>query len=180
MRLFNPVIMYSLPRTKTWAVLFVLGFFIGIAAFDFIAPYIFAMFEKTFTMTKGKSLTDMSIIASVLVIFTKNALVALLCILTARITFGLYPGLVVIFNGLLIGFVSTMLVSHGDITALQMFGGLAPHGFIELFGICLACAIGFLKIPIKTKLQYSSLVWVSLFIAAVIESTITNMIVATF
>lgn len=178
--LFNPMAMYSLPRMKTWAILFITGIIIGIVAYDFITPILTPIFKATFKTVGGTSLAEMNPGIAILVIFARNAFIALLCILTARLTFGIYPGFVVIFNGLIIGYVGTLLVSSNTMSALQVFGGIAPHGVFELFGIFLACAIGFQKVPLKEKLKYSSLVWVTLLIAAITESTITMMIVASY
>jgi len=44
----------------------------------------------------------------------------------------------------------------------------------ELSGILLACAIGFMKIPLKTKMQASTIIWGLLLIAATIEVTISE------
>ena len=61
----------------------------------------------------------------------------------------------------------------------QFAAGLAPHIGFEYLGF-FSLSIGFLKIPMKIKLQSSSLVWVSLLLAASLESTVSNMITAGF
>lgn len=180
MKLFNPMIMDSLPRMKIWIGLFIAGIVAGVVAYDTITPLLTPLFEITYAIVGNISFKEINKIVTILAIFAKNALIALLCILTARLTFGIYPGLIVALNGLLIGYVGVMLVSGGGLTALQVFGGIAPHGVLELFGIFLACAIGFAKYPMKEKFRYSALVWIALFGAAVIEATITVMVVAMY
>lgn len=107
-------------------------------------------------------------------IFLKNALVAFLCLVTARFTWGIYPIIVLIFNGMLMGSTAAVLVKYGGLNALHVAAGILPHAVFELSGILLACAIGFMKIPLKTKMQASTIIWGLLLIAATIEVTISE------
>ena len=178
--IFNPVAIKSISETKIWLVLFIVGFTLGILACNFIDPYLSPVFKITFNVMEEASIFEMNGLTSSVIIFLKNAFIAMLCILTARLTFGIYPGFVVVFNGLIIGYLGKILVGGGNLTALQVFGGLAPHGVIELFGIFLACAIGFQKISLINKIKHSSLVWLLLLVAAITESTVTMMIVSAY
>ena len=178
--IFNDIALFAIPQTRRWAVMFFVSLLFGVIFFDIIAPTFLKMFSTVFTLTEGKSIHETHPVLLGIMIFLKNSLVALICILTARLTIGIYPAIVVLFNGLLIGFVATALTVHGGMQVWQFAAGLAPHIGFELFGIFLACAIGFLKIPMKIKLQSSSLVWVSLLLAASLESTVSNMITAGF
>lgn len=178
-QLLNPIAIYNLlPRMKIWAGLFLLGLITGIMAHNLITPFMCPFYQTICKVAEDKGLADMGVMSSTILIFAKNAFVALLCILTARLTFGLYPGIIVVFNGMLIGYIGSMAVINSVMTVSQLLGGLVPHGIFELSGIFLACAIGFLKIPMKDKLRCSAIVWPLLLVAALTETTLSAFIIA--
>lgn len=173
--LCNDVIQEAIPKTRNWGLLLFGSILTGIIAYSLISPIFIPVLESAFTVAEETGLgNDIGSFKMGLLIFGKNTFVALLCLLTARITFGIYPIIVLSFNGLLIGFVSAVLVKYGGMEVLQVAAGILPHAGFELFGILLACAIGFMKIPIKVKLQSSLIVWGLLLVAATVEVTITE------
>jgi len=175
--MYNKVISEAIPKTRSWGLLLLACVLIGIVACDKIFQMFIPVFESVFTFTDEAGLKDnINTIQMGIFIFLKNTLVAFLCLLTARITWGIYPIIVLIFNGVLIGSTSAVLVKYGGFEVLCIAAGILPHAVFELTGILLACAIGFMTIPLKTKLQSSAIIWFLLLIAATIEVTISKVL----
>ncbi|OWA32879.1 hypothetical protein B9G55_24305 [Saccharibacillus sp. O16] len=129
-------------------------------------------------------------------IFLNNAIKAVLVILFGAF-FGLAPLFFLILNGMILGFVVQLSHDQGRDMAELIFQGLLPHGIIELPAIVIACAYGLkfggmvigtlFSLGADKRQQLASrweeglkqlagaAVWVVilLFIAAIIESTIT-------
>lgn len=154
---------------------------VGALAFNRVLPFFIPVLQSAFSIADGSGMnSEASPLLFALLVFFKNALVAVLCLLTARITFGVYPTIVVVFNGLLLGFTATALVLYGDMQLWQVIAGVAPHIGFELFGVFLACAIGLMSVPLKVKFRSSSLVWLLLVTAAILEATLSRAITSTF
>ncbi|UJF33718.1 stage II sporulation protein M [Paenibacillus hexagrammi] len=134
-----------------------------------------------------------------IVIFLNNALKAIIFIFLGLL-FGILPLFMIVANGMILGFVLS-LQTHED-TLTIIIKGILPHGIIEIPTILLACAYG-LKLGVlvsKSALQalmptsartartelmrvltltkpLSLLIVILLFVAAIIESTLTYWLV---
>ncbi|MGE5405649.1 MAG: stage II sporulation protein M, partial [Candidatus Saccharibacteria bacterium] len=116
-----------------WAVLFI----IGIIAGAIYAPEAAGMLEDTFKQLKGLiGHARPEVIA--LKLFEKNVIVVIVCVVLGRVTRGIIPGMICLYNGLMLGVVG--VISH--LPLLAVVAGILPHGIFELPAIFLACAIG--------------------------------------
>ncbi|MBN6187534.1 stage II sporulation protein M [Aneurinibacillus sp. BA2021] len=139
------------------------------------------------------------------VIFKNNTLAAFSMIGLGIFFFGLYPAMGLITNGLLLGFLLKMYAMSGISPAKIFLAGILPHGILELSAIIFASAIG-IRLGVLTydwmvswfvkerraitKTKFNKLlrdlplivgtVVVMLFLAAVIESTITPVLIESF
>lgn len=148
-------------------------------------------------------INNKSVLYSISTIFLNNLKVALFMILLGTI-FGVYPIIMLSFNGIFIGIFIKMFVENGQPVTL-LFLGLLPHGLFELAAIILAAAYGmklgfavfrtlinFIKgiEIIDYKIKFSnmikqtmiSLIGISiiLLIAAIIESTLSLFLIKNF
>ena len=138
------------------------------------------------------------------VIFQNNVM-ASLSMLGLGIFFGIYPALALFSNGILLGFILKSYALKG-MNPISLFAvGILPHGVIELFAVILAAAIGMRygvmifkllgylfnkdkRTPILKEFGSSlqdlpyivGTVIFLLFVAAVIESTLTPMLIQFF
>ena len=174
----NQVFLNAVPKTKPWVLIFLISLLVGIVACGKIFNALTPVLEAAFTFTGSTGMAEASSIKVGSLIFAKNALVAFLCLITARLTLGIYPFIVLVFNGAFVGTIITALVKYGGLPILEVASGILPHIGFELFGIFLACAIGMMAIPLKEKIRYSVPVWLFLLAAAVIESTISMSLMA--
>ncbi|MDP2660411.1 MAG: stage II sporulation protein M [Dehalococcoidia bacterium] len=126
-----------------------------------------------------------------LLIFVNNALKALVVIVLGY-TLGLAPFLFLVVNGLLIGFVVGEVASTaGPDMAIR---ALAPHGVLEVPALLLATALGFrVALAVWKRLLgrdghpgqelknglavYARLVLPALFVAALVETFVTPMVI---
>ncbi|MBE7684291.1 stage II sporulation protein M [Paenibacillus sp. P13VS] len=133
-------------------------------------------------------------------IFFNNAIKSVL-VIYAGIFFGVLPVIFLVINGMVIGFLVHITTDNGASFFDIVVKGLLPHGIIEIPVIIIACAFG-LKFGglasrslielgsakrqglgkqwetfLKRTLTASCWVIILLFIAAIIESTITFSIV---
>lgn len=133
-------------------------------------------------------------------IFFNNAIKSVL-VIYAGIFFGILPVIFLVINGMVIGFLVHITTDNGASLFDIVVKGLLPHGIIEIPVIIIACAFGLkfgglasrslieLGSPkrqglgkqwetfLKRTLTASCWVIILLFIAAIIESTITFSIV---
>lgn len=133
-------------------------------------------------------------------IFFNNAIKSVL-VIYAGISFGILPVIFLVINGMVIGFLVHITTDNGASLFDIVVKGLLPHGIIEIPVIIIACAFG-LKFGglasrslielgsakrqglgkqwetfLKRTITASCWVIILLFIAAIIESTITFSIV---
>ena len=138
------------------------------------------------------------------VIFQNNVM-ASLSMLGLGVFFGLFPILALTSNGFLLGFMLKTFALKGVSPLPVLVVGILPHGIIEIFAVILAAAIGIkygfyvIRMMVnmflserrrsifkefKDSLQDLPFIVVSLicmlFIAAVIESTITPLLIHIF
>lgn len=172
---FNTVITKALPKTSKWAWLFIASLLIGILACNTVFQMLIPIFQVALETSDKTGISgELSTAQFGLLIFIKNSIVALMCLLTARITFGIYPFVIVSFNGLFLGSVTAALVKYGDLQFWQVASGIVPHVGFEILGILLACAVGLMNIPLQRKLQSSTVIWGLLLFAATIEVTVSE------
>lgn len=134
----------------------------------------------------GERATNLDFLGITLLIFKNNILVASFMIF-GGIFFGLVPILIIIINGLILGFfISALLFSTiGPMTKTILIGSFVPHGLVELAAIFIAASFGlrlginYLRPKNKNKLRtlrsdFSSVLEVYLFviIALIIASFI--------
>jgi len=120
-----------------------------------------------------------------LMIFLNNSKTATIAMLTG-IIFGLGSWFIVLFNGFMVGAISTAVYETGRRSALQIVLLLIPHGVIEIPAILLSATAGVLlyknvrrgrgKEGFKLSLKLLGISVVMLFIAALIESFVTPVI----
>ena len=178
-------------------------FTIGILFGNFIDPnneLIIESFEKLEGIAQEIS-ENGSIFFTIKTIFINNIKVAIYMIVIG-IIFGIYPIIILFFNGLFIGIFINMFVEQGQsIGALIL--GLLPHGIFELSAIILAAAYGMKlgfslfkifinkfkgKKMVDYKLRVTNIInetvvlifgiAIILFVAAIIESTISMFIIS--
>jgi len=138
------------------------------------------------------------------VIFQNNVL-ASLSMLGLGIFLGFYPALALLSNGILLGFMLKLSALKGINPFSVFFLGILPHGIFELFAVIVAASIGMkygilivrmlgnlannsrrtrLVDDFKTSLNelpyIVGAIVVLLLLAAVIESTVTPMLINSF
>jgi len=167
----------NLTDWKPWAGLFVLGIIIGLISYRYLGyllvPYVMSIVEDSAAVTSG-----LSSIGWLGFYIFKNGLVGLLCVLTGRITWGVYPFLVIMVNSVLLGCMALLLNDVQGVSALSFFAGIAPHGIVEIFAICLSCALGMRPGKMREKLVMFAKPFGLLLIAAAIETFISPLIIA--
>ncbi len=107
------------------------GFFIP--APESISQYIFKIIKEVLERTQGMSTGEL-----ISFIFFNNLQVSFLC-LVLGIAFGLFPIVLSISNGYLIGFVANWGVKSGGFSSLWM---LLPHGIFELPAVFISFGLG--------------------------------------
>lgn len=139
------------------------------------------------------------------VIFENNVMAAFSMVGLGIFFLGLYPALGLITNGILLGFL-LKVYANGGVNPLKIFlTGILPHGILELSAIIFASAIG-IKLGVLTydwivswfvkerragaKARFGEMlrdlpliigtIVVMLFLAAIIESTITPLLIQNF
>ena len=153
------------------------GIVIGVLLFPDMVDKLIPVLENTFGDLlldgEGNLLPSMTL---VWIIFAKNLQTAVLCYLTAKITRGILPGLILFFNGAMIGTLAIFLHQQVGLAYTSYIIQLLPHGIIELPALFLACAIGMHGIRIngwKAMLLPAGM----LVIAALVEIYISTLLV---
>ncbi|ACX51938.1 protein of unknown function DUF95 transmembrane [Ammonifex degensii KC4] len=100
-------------------------------------------------------------------VYLKNFLVAALCFLGARPTRGIFPGVVCLVNGLVLGWLGAVLAEAG-VSPWRYAGALAPHGVVELPAVFAASALGMARTGGGATRQFAP-VACALLVAACIE-----------
>jgi stage II sporulation protein M len=136
------------------------------------------------------------------VIFKNNVLAACSMMGLGIFFFGIYPALGLLTNGILLGFLLKLYATGGGSPLKLFLAGILPHGILELSAIIFAASIGIrlgvlmyewlmgLFVPGKraaARNKFSSMlrdlplivgtVVVLLFLAAIVESTITPLLI---
>ncbi|HED05784.1 MAG TPA: stage II sporulation protein M [Ignavibacteria bacterium] len=113
--------------------IFALMFLIGFAFPFFFREEIFTFISEMSGMIEGKSLIEL-----IGFIFLNNIKASFMAIILG-ITFGLFPLIVGVINGYLLGFVAREVATQEGILVLWR---LFPHGIFELPAIILSIGIG--------------------------------------
>lgn len=107
----------------------------------------------------------------------KNALVIVLCLMTARPSRGLLPGLVLVINGLVLGFAATLFHSLMGLSYSKFALGILPHGIFEFTALFLACAAGWQAADYRKAWRFIWLPLALLAIAAIMEAFVSPWVI---
>jgi stage II sporulation protein M len=140
--------------------------------------------ERLHTMENGQFWTGVFI-------FLNNSIKAIL-VMYLGLFFGIIPVIFLMINGMVIGYLLVTVQEQGLDVGMIVIKGLLPHGILEIPAILLACAYGLklggsllsalaarpggwdaLKHVLRVTLPLMLFLTIVLFIAAVIESTLT-------
>ena len=80
-------------------------------------------------------------LAFFLIIFFNNAIKSALVLYMGAL-FGIIPVFFLIVNGMILGYLYTMIGEQGGNAALLFLKGVLPHGILEIPAVLLACAFG--------------------------------------
>lgn len=86
--------------------------------------------------------------------------------------------MVIMVNSVLLGCMALLLNDVQGVSVLSFFAGIAPHGIVEIFAICLSCALGMRPGKMREKLVMFAKPFGLLLIAAAIETFISPLIIA--
>lgn len=181
------------------ALVFAAGIVLGYGYSDHFDRILQSQVEGLQQLAKSIAEKDHSMLWLFGFIFLNNAIKSIL-IVFAGILFGILPIGFLLINGMIIGYLAELQVQAGHLGFFVK--GVVPHGIIEIPAIIVACAYGikFGSIMGKGMLRFMSatgrekfaadlqsfmkisvpligLLTLSLFVAAVIESTITPWII---
>lgn len=110
------------------------------------------------------------------VIFLKNSLVALMCVMLSKRTRGILPAVICLANGIAIGLIAVLSSAMG-FSLSEYLAMVVPHGVIELPAIILACTLGImagaqvknLRVPVSLLAVAAAVeVWITPVLAQII------------
>jgi stage II sporulation protein M len=184
--------------------LMLIGVFFGYTNADAIKQLAKQMMESIQRIAKDVNAAN-NPLYTLWVIFENNVMAAFSMVGLGIFFFGLYPAFGLITNGILLGFL-LKVYAIGGVSPWKIFlTGILPHGILELSAIIFASAIG-IKLGVLTydwivswfvrerrataKTNFNKLlrelplivgtIVVMLFLAAVVESTITPLLIHNF
>ena len=170
----------AVRRVWIWLLLFAVGIVVGVLYYQqlgsVLVPIIEEMFTGMGTNEDGELYPPLTL---AVIIFGKNFVVAAICFLSARITRGILPGIILLYNGVIIGVLAVFMNQEGLFPYYVFVIGLLPHGIIELLALFLACAIGMHGIN-ALGWRTMALPIIMLILAAAIEAWITPLVIALF
>jgi len=133
-----------LARMKPYIIMSVMLFFAGVivggtneSLRDFLNGQLSALAEFS-NMAES---TDNPGLAIFLIIFFNNAIKSALVIYMGAL-FGIFPAVFLVVNGMILGYMYTMINESGQNAALLFLKGVLPHGIIEIPAVLLASAFG--------------------------------------
>ncbi|HWP97845.1 MAG TPA: stage II sporulation protein M [Syntrophomonadaceae bacterium] len=174
-RLPKGLLLHTLP----WLLILIIGVALGFIFFNQAYPWLHPLVQSTTALAEPpKMISTVSLPVYLLgLYFLKNSLVVLLCLLTARPSRGLFPVLVLIINGLVLGFAAVLF--HKKIGMAYGIFSLAilPHGIFEFGAICVACALGMQATATSNKLRNLWLPLTMILLAAIIETFVSPLII---
>lgn len=153
----------------------------------------------------AKRLEDNGSALNVFWVIFQNNVMASLTMLGLGVFFGIFPIFALVSNGVLLGFMLKTMATNGANPFSILAFGILPHGVIEIFAVIVAAAIGIKYGMFMFRIIFSmgsngtrsrvldefkeslhelpyivGSVIVLLFLAAVIESTITPLLIHNF
>ena len=171
----NETIIRAIKQSWIWALFFAAGIVLGMVYFDKLSqallPIVFDTFDAVLLDSQGEPRPPFSL---AIAIFLNNSFVAAICFISAKVTRGLLPGFILLFNGVVIGVLAVLTNTLG-VSLGQFLIMLIPHGIFELPALFIACAIGWRGLNKETL--YS--MWfpiAMLFFAALVEVYFTPML----
>jgi len=119
----------------------ILIFLVGILLGFYFAEEFPLESQKFISLLKEtyEPILEMNKVSQILFIFLQNSFVSFLAIITGFI-FGIFPFLVLLFNGEAIGVVASFILRDFNISYFLL--GILPHGIIEIPCILISCAMG--------------------------------------
>jgi len=182
--------------------IFFISLFLGIVLFDQNSQYFYDVFAQLKDIANQIKTRD-SVVYMVFTIFFNNLFITFLMI-TFGIFFGIIPIIILISNGMIIGFLVKVLIESGQTIGFILLG-ILPHGLLELPTVIIAAAfgmkLGFVLFQLLLNLlggkdtkHKQTYLWdtikqipvvflgliILLFAAAVIESTLTGYLLTKF
>ncbi|MDP5276921.1 stage II sporulation protein M [Chengkuizengella axinellae] len=181
--------------------LFLFGGFIGFYV-DILDPFLQPLLQRIGELAEKIESSENTQLAAFLVIFQNN-LTASLIMVYSGIIFSIYPIFALLLNGMLIGYLFKLVPQSGsEYGLLELFlRGILPHGILEIPAILIASAYGikfgvlvmkwlaqFVELDLRRKntLEFKKFLkltitlviftFITLMLAAIIESTITPML----
>ncbi|WP_106767129.1 stage II sporulation protein M [Paenibacillus faecalis] len=177
------------------ALLFAMGITVGWVQSGAIQELILEEIKKLGGISKKLMQSEAPELSFFIIIFLNNSIKSIL-VLFSGILFGIFPIVFLVMNGLFIGFLLNLEHTLGGNLSEMIFKGLLPHGIIEIPVLLIAAAYGlslgglvFKSIVARDgrgsgisgnwrdfgRKSVTASLWivVLLFVAAVIESTIT-------
>jgi uncharacterized membrane protein SpoIIM required for sporulation len=140
--------------------IFVGAIIIGILLNQFLAVFAYRYFlAPTLDVINWLSALYDSPFWLMLIIFIKNSLAVVLCIVLARRTRGISISLLLGLNGLIIGSVLTMWYLT-DLSLVMIIVGIMPHGIFEFTAVFLGSAYGLKLLLTRDSLlnKYNNLI----------------------
>ncbi|MCQ4088822.1 stage II sporulation protein M [Saccharibacillus sp. JS10] len=180
----------------TATALFIIGIVMGFVWADQLQQLLLSQLEGLRSVSQSLQESNNVELSFFTFIFFNNAIKSVLVILFGAF-FGLAPIAFLLLNGMVLGFVVELARRQGQDLGELIFQGLLPHGIIEIPAIVIACAYGlrFGGLVIGSlfslgsgkrellaqrweqamKQMLNAAIWIVilLFVAAIIESTIT-------
>jgi len=122
------------------AILFAAGMFIGGTnpAFE---QYLTGQLRGIQDIAQSIDSSDNPTLTMFLFIFFNNAIKSVLIMYLGAL-FGILPIAFLLINGMILGYLYSMLNSQGESAAMIFLTGIAPHGIIEIPAILIASAYG--------------------------------------
>jgi stage II sporulation protein M len=180
------------------ALIFILGIYVGYASTP-LHDYLHGQIESLGQLAEELTSLENANLWLFLFIFLNNAIKSIV-IIYAGVLFGILPVVFLLLNGMVLGYIY-MLILQENGSVWQLVVGILPHGIIELPVVIIACAYGIrfgviiLKqifqafipkryrhneiIPfLKSTLPLMVFLVVTLFIAAIIETTVTRWLLS--
>jgi stage II sporulation protein M len=181
------------------ALVFVIGIVLGATSSEQFQAFLDAQLAALKQISKAVEETEQPQWTLFWVIFWNNASKSLL-IIALGVFIGVFPLFFLIGNGLLLGYIGAVSVKQDSLWAL--IKGIVPHGILEIPAIIVASALGLrlgllilknlfalvsparssksreqLRVFMKSLVPLAIMLVVILFLAAVIESTVTLWLV---
>lgn len=166
-----------LQSSVFWGVLFAVGCVFGYVFHEQLLPSMAPSMEMGASINKYLGFSGLITLLTVTAILAKNSLVALLCVFMGKLSRGVFPLIVCLVNGTVIGVFGAILAKQG-IEVWRFALALTPHGIVELPAIFIACALGMKQMELKERWKAFRTPFVLLAVAAAIETWISPIIVS--